>query len=334
MIEYLVSIATVGVLYSLIALALNVRWGWAGELDLAIFAFVAIGAYTDAVMTLPPSQLPPPDGYILGLNLPWPVGVLGAMVVSGVLAAMVGAVALRKLRGDYFAITTVATAFIIAAVISQDTPLFNGFNGVYGLSEPFNSVLHLGGNAYPVFYLGLCVVALVIVYLVLERLRTSPFGRTLRAIRENETAAAAFARNVYVEKLKAYVIGGVVAGLAGSLLAHFLSAFNPASWQPEETFLLYAAIFVGGSGNTRGVIIGAFFIFVAIQEVTRFLPPIPNHPDAASAVRAILIGSLIIVVLRWRPRGLVPEPRPRDIPASPSNTATPTLPRRLGRGRR
>lgn len=327
MIQYIASVLTIGSVFCIFALALNVRYGWMGELDISLFAFVAIGAYVSAVTTLPPSALPPPDHYILGLHLPFLVGVLFAMIVCGLLSALVGAVALRSLRGDYFAITTVATTLIIYAVISQNTYIFDGFAGLYGLPQPFNSVLNLDPDIYALFYLGMCLVTLAGVYLFLERLYRSPFGRALRSGREDERAAAAFGRDVYFLKLKAYVIGGVIAGMGGAFLAHYLSAFNPYAWDTAEVFLLYAALFVGGAGNQRGVLMGTFFVAVLIQEATRYLPPIPGHPEAESAIRFILIGLLIIGVLRFRPQGILPEPRAKD-PALPQ--PPPSSPDRLG----
>lgn len=327
MIDYLVGVITLGSILSILCLGLNVRWGWAGELDLSFYAFVAIGAYMYSVITLPASTLPPPNTYILGLSMPFIVGVLGAMIASGLMSLVVGMIALRKLRGDYFAIVTVATSLIIYTVISQDFSLFNGFNGVFGLDQPFNSVLNLDSTQYSYFLLGLCIICLIGTYLVLELLYNSPFGRTLRAIREDETAAAAFGRNIYLDKLKAFVIGGMVAGLGGSLLAVYLTAFNPASWSSFETFLLYSAIIVGGSANSRGVVLGTFVTLVLITEATRFLPDIPGHADAVSAVRNMCIGALIIVALRWRPQGLLPERRPRDV-ARESSRWTSLLSRR------
>ena len=141
MIPYISSVLTLGTIFCILALALNVRYGWTGELDISLFAYVAIGAYISGVTTLPPSKLPPPDHYILGLSQPFLVGVVLAMVVCGMLSLLVGSIALRSLRGDHFAITTVATTLIIYAVISQVTYVFNGFEGLYGLPQPFNQVL-------------------------------------------------------------------------------------------------------------------------------------------------------------------------------------------------
>lgn len=312
MIDYIVGVITLGAILAILCLGLNVRWGWAGELDLSYYAFVAIGAYMYSVLTLPPSNLPPPNTYILGLRWSFVPAVLGAMVVTGVASLLVGLVALRKLRGDYFAIVTVATSLIIYTVISQDFSLFNGYNGVFGVQQPFNSLLKLNAAQYSYFLLGLCLVALLGTYFVLELLYNSPFGRTLRAIREDETAAAAFGRNVYLDKLKAFVVGGVVAGFGGAMLAVYLTAFNPASWSSFETFLLYSAIIVGGSANSRGVVLGTAVTLVLITEATRFLPQIGGNADALPAIRNICIGLLIILALRFRPQGILPERRPRD----------------------
>lgn len=314
MIAYIVGVITLGVIISIFCLGLNVRYGWAGEFDLAYYAFIALGAYMYIVIVLPRNTLPPPNAYILGWSMPFVVGMLGAVIVSAIGSLLVGAVALRKLRADYFAIVTVATSLIAYTVISQDFGLFNGYNGVFGVPPPLNGILNLDPTTYSYLLLGICLVGLGIVYVLLELLYRSPFGRTLRAIREDETAAAAFGRNVYVAKLKAYVIGGMVAGFGGSLLAIYLTAFNPASWSSFETFLLYAAVILGGTANSRGVVVGTFVTLVGITEGTRFLPTIPGHADAAAALRNITIGALILIVLRFRPQGLLPEPRDRDAP--------------------
>ncbi len=312
MIDYLVSVATEGVIFAIFVLGLNVPWGWAGDLDIAYYTFIAVGAYTDAVLTLPNASARPGISYILGLNLPFVVGVLAAIVVSGLCALLVGAVALRRLRGDYFSITTLATALIALSFVSLEDWIVGGYTGVYGLRQPFNRLLHLGPHVYPVFFLGFCLAVAVAVYLVLEMLYRSPFGRTLRSVREDEVAAAAFGRNVYGLKLRAYVIGGMVAGLGGALFVHFLGAFNTSAWQPFETLFLYAAIFMGGMGNNRGVVLGVFLSLVIINEITRFLPLVPGNPYSAPAIREIMVGVLILAVLRWRPQGLLPEPRSVD----------------------
>ncbi|HKV45702.1 MAG TPA: branched-chain amino acid ABC transporter permease [bacterium] len=310
MIQYIASIATEGAVFSIMALGLNVIWGWAGDFDIAFYGYVAIGVYMAMVTTI--GRLPPPDQYIFGWHLPFLLALLVATVSAALLALLVGAVALRKLRATYYAITTLSAVLMLQIFIGNYTPLFNGYNGLYGMDQPFNGVLNLSPEVYPFFFLAFCVAVLLIVYFILERLSTSPFGRALRAIREEERAAAAFGRNIYALKLKAYVIGAAVGGLGGGLFAAYLGAFNPTAWSPIETLLLYAAIFVGGSGNTRGVILGVFLVSVLFQEITRFLPSVGGNASFAPAVRMILVGAMILVTMRYRIQGLLPEPRSKD----------------------
>jgi ABC-type branched-subunit amino acid transport system ATPase component/ABC-type branched-subunit amino acid transport system permease subunit len=311
MTQYIIGLATTGVIFSVITLALNVRWGWAGEFDIALFAFVAIGAYVYSVLTLGPNTFPPPSGYILGLRAPFLVGVIAAVVVAGLASAVVGAVALRKLRDDYFGITTLAFALILALVIGQYTPLFDGYEGLFGMPQPLFTAQPFGPDGG--YYLGICLIALVITFLVLHRLFKSPFGRAVRSVREDDTASLAFGRNVYLLKLKAYILGGCVAGLGGALLAAYITAFNPYGWTPQETFLIYAALFIGGTGNALGAVIGTFFVEVAVQEITRYVPQIGNNASSGDAIRLVLIGLMIVGILWWRPRGVLPEQRGLDL---------------------
>lgn len=312
MIEYVVSTATLGIIWCLFTYSVNVTWGWTGQLSLAPFLFIAVGAYAYGVVVGPPPSAGPSVQWILGLQLPFVFGLLAAVVAAGVCGFVLGGIALRRLRDDYFAITTVVATLSVYAFIAQFVPLFNGYTGVYGIPQPLSSTLNLSASDYSFVFLAICAVILAAVYIAMERIFRSPYGRLLRAVREDETAAAAFGRNVYRVKLKAFVIGAVVAGLGGALLAAFLQAFNPYAWNAAETFLIYAAIFVGGSGNNRGVLLGTFFIAVVVQEVTRLFVIIPGHPDAAAALRYLIVGVLIIAVLWLRPQGLLPEPRDRD----------------------
>jgi branched-chain amino acid transport system permease protein len=305
LISYLISLLTEGAIFAVMALGLNVIWGWAGDFDIAYYGYVAIGVYMAFVMTI--GHPTPPVEYILQWSLPWAAAVPLIMASTALVALAVGAVALRKVRMVYFAITTLSTVSVLQIIIGNYTPLFNGFNGVYGLRQPFNRWLNLGPDAYTYFFAGFCCAVLVAVYLVLERLSASPFGLALRACREDERAAEAFGRNTYALKLKAYVLGGAIAGLGGSLFAGYLGAFNYSAWAPIEALILYSAIFVGGSGNPRGVIFGVFVAIVMFQESTRFLPNLPGHPNFASALREVLVGVLILVALRFRPQGLFPE---------------------------
>jgi branched-chain amino acid transport system permease protein len=306
-IDYFVSVLTVGCIGSIIALGLNVRWGWAGDFDLSYYAFVAVGAYLGGVMVLGPSPHLVDQNWVLGLNQNFLVGLLVAAVSSIAVSIAVGAVALRQLRSDYFAIVTLAFALIAAAVISVQDNLFNGQSGIYTLPQPLSDRFDYFSYGY--FYLGLVAVFLIGIYAILNLIYRSPFGRTLRIVREDEVAAAAFGRNVYRAKLKAFAIGGGVAGLGGFIFATYLTAWDPATWSPFEAILLYTAIFLGGQANSRGVIVGVFVALVALPETTRFLPNIPGHPNLYPELHNVMQMLLLLAVLRWRPQGILPEIR-------------------------
>jgi branched-chain amino acid transport system permease protein len=307
MFEYLVSVGTLAAITAVIAIGLNARWGLSGQLDLGYYIYVALGAYIDGVLTLPPAHTQPDVSYILGLHLPFLAGFLGAGLGTGLVSLAVGSVALKSLRGDYFAIVTVAATIIGYTVISQYKPLFNGYNGLYGASQPFASALNLTPQGYQAFYFGLCVVVLVAIFVVAELLRRSPFGLAVKAVREDETAASAFGKHTYQLRLKAYVIGGVIGGLGGSLFMHYITAFNPASWSPLETFLLYGALLVGGTANNLGAVVGALLALIAFPQLTQLIPALGSNSNAGPAIQNMVVGLFIIGVLRFRAAGLLPE---------------------------
>lgn len=305
--EYLVSVLTLGAATAVIVLGLNVRWGLSGQLDLGFYLMVAVGAYIDGVVTLGPSAGQQAETYILGWHLPFLVAILIAAAVCALLSLIVGSVALRKVRGDGYAIVTVATTIIGYAFISQYAPLFNGYNGIYGVPRPFAGILRLSPQGSSNFYLVIEVAVLITVFVLMELVRRSPFGRAVKAVREDEVAAAAFGKNVYALRLKAYVLGGAVAGVGGSLLMTYISAFNPASWSAIETFLLYGALIVGGTGNNTGAVLGSFVVLIGIPQLAQLLPVVGSDANALPAIENILIGLLIIAALRFRPAGILPE---------------------------
>ncbi len=322
MIDYLVAVLTTVSIFAILALGLNVQWGWAGMLNLTYISFMATGAYVSAGFTLGPPVYANQQHYLLSLHMPFLVGAAAGTIVAGLLGLVVGAIALRRLRSDYFAIVTLSIGLVIYQIVAQNRGLFGGQVGLFGIPAPFYDALNLDPITYTYFYLGLAVAVLVAVFFFTRHLYRSPFGRTLRAIREDETAAKAFARNVFWFKLRAFVVGCMIAGLGGALLSHFIGAFNPAGWTPGETFILYVALFVGGTGNNLGAIVGVILIIGLLSESTRFLPQVPGNPDASQALRGVIGGILIILVLRFRPQGLLPEPR--DIDRPPASRSTPS----------
>ncbi|MGH9101748.1 MAG: branched-chain amino acid ABC transporter permease [Acidimicrobiales bacterium] len=312
---YVLSVLTSVVVYMIAGLGLNVEYGWGGLLNITYITFVAIGAYVSATLTLGPASALPAGSqvqYILGFHLPWILGVIGGMVAAGLLGLVVGVITLRKLRADYFAIGTLAVGLILYTIIGQDRTIFNAQEGLYNVPRPLSSALNWGLNGYDIMLFALCVAFLIGVYILCELLYRSPFGRAARSTRQDEIASAAFGKNAFTLQLKLFVVGSALGGLAGALLVTYAQAYNPAAWQATETFFIFVAIFIGGTSNNRGVLVGIFVVEGLITEATRYLPQIPNHPDAIPSGRQILIGVLIVVILRFRPQGVFPEPTDRD----------------------
>jgi branched-chain amino acid transport system permease protein len=302
---YWVSVFTEAGIFAIIALGLDMVWGWCGDFDLAFYGYLALGSYLTFVLAI--GRPTPPVEYIIGWRLPYPLAVLLAVLVVVAVAAVIGAIALRNLREIYFAVTTLSAVSALYLVVQNYTPLFNGFNGVYGLINPGQTLLNLTYNGYRIVFFVVVLVILFLVYLLVQRLSRSPFGRMLRAVREDERAAAAYGRRVFFVKYRAYLVGAALAGLAGGLLSVFISAFNPSAWTPVELLVLYASILVGGRGNPRGVIVGVFVVYVGFIELTRYLPSPASRPDFGPAMRQVLIGLLIILMLKFRPEGIFAE---------------------------
>ena len=327
MTAYLVSVDTVGAITAILCLGVNVSWGWVGQLDLAFYVYVALGAYFASVLQLPHAK--PQQGlnygYILGLRWPFLLGVIGASAAGAVASGIVGYLALRRIRADYIAIITVVTALMATAVLGQDSAIFGGQLGLYGLGEPFNSWLKLGLTGYSFFYMGLTLVCLAGTYGVVQLLYRSPFGRSLRAVREQDTAAAAFGRNLFSLRLRAYVVGGTIGAFGGALFVNYLTAWNPSSWSIFEVVLILSGVVVGGRGNALGVIVGSALVLSALPEITRLIPVFGGGSSAGPAIAALVSALLIIVVLRFRPLGLIPERRTtaRAVPVAPGDPHLP-----------
>jgi branched-chain amino acid transport system permease protein len=311
MLDYLVVVLTLVAIFAIMSLSFNIQWGYAGLVNLSSITFVGVGASISAVVTLPPSP-GGGDTYILGLQLPFLVAVGAAMLSSALLSLAIGVVALSRVRAHYFAIVTFCIAEIVHQIVGAETGLFNGFYGLYGIPQPFVAVIPGGPTVYTYFYLGLAILALVISFWFAERLRRSPFGRVLRAIREDENAVRAFGRNVFHLQLKAFVLGATLAGLAGALLAHYIGAFDPGGWTASETLLIFACVFLGGSGNNFGAVLGTVLILGLFVEGTRLIPTVLITNAQQGALQSAIIGALLILVLRFRPAGLLPERVPRD----------------------
>jgi branched-chain amino acid transport system permease protein len=288
--------------FAVIVLGLNLQWGYTGLFNVGVAGFVAIGAYTSALLTTPEAA-----GRVGGFGWPVLAGCLAAMATSGLAGLVVGTAALR-LRHDYLAITTFGIAVVVQLVALNAQWLTGGPFGVQFIPKPWQGTLG-SGVTWNLAYLALVGGTLLLLYLGLERLVRSPWGRVLRAIREDEDAAASLGKSAFRFRLQSFVIGSMLMGLGGALYAHFVGYIAPEDFLPILTFQLWAMLIVGGSGNNRGAILGAYLVwgFWALSGgLLRNIVPQAEQARAA-ALQVVLIGVLIALMLLWRPRGLMGE---------------------------
>src|SRR5438270_239396 len=214
----------------------------------------------------------------------------------------------RRLRSDYQAIALLGSSVIANTMITNVRPFLNGAAGLSLVPPPLGDLVNANSAGYQWLYVGLTALGCGVVLAAATRIVESPFGRTLRAMREREPAAAALGKNLVMLKMVMFIAGGVIAGLSGAVLVGFIGVWAPATWLYPETIVIFAALIVGGRGNNLGALLGALLVPVGFEEVTRFLPQV-GPPGLIPAMQWVAIGLLIIGFLWFRPRGTLPERR-------------------------
>ena len=289
-------------IFAIMVLGLNLQWGHTGLFNVGVAGFVAIGAYASALLTTPDVA-----GRVGGFGLPVVLGWIGAMLMSGLAGLVVGLATLR-LRHDYLAITTFGIAVTVQLLALNAQWLTGGAFGVQFIPKPMQGWLGTG-LVWTLGFLAVVALLLVAVYVALERLVRSPWGRVLRAIREDEDAAASLGKHAFKFRLQSFIIGSMLMGLGGAVYAHFVGYIAPEDFLPILTFQIWAMLIVGGSGNNRGALLGAYLVwgFWAVSGgLLRGLVPQAEQARAAS-LQVVLIGVLIALMLVLRPRGLLGE---------------------------
>ena len=288
--------------YGIICLGLNVQWGQTGLFNVGIAGFVAIGAYTSALLTTPDAE-----ARLGGFGLPIWVGWLAAPLAAGLAGAVIGAITLR-LRADYLAITTFGIAIAIQLVALNAEGLTGGPFGIGFIPRPFNSLAETP-IAFNLANLALVGAMTAAVYIALERLVRSPWGRVLRAIREDETAAISLGKDANWFRLQAFALGCAIMGLAGAIQAHFIGFIAPENYLSAITFQVWAMLIIGGSGNNRGALLGALLVWglwsVTGAALGALVPA--EHQARAAALQIVIIGAVLAAVLVMQPRGLLGE---------------------------
>lgn len=295
---------TMALTYAIICLGLNVQWGQTGLFNVGVSGFVAIGAYVSALLTTPDD----PNRFG-GFGLPIAAGCAGGALGTSAVSLLIGALTIR-LRADYLAIATFGVAVVVQLCALNLQSVTGGPFGIGFIPRPFAQA---AGD--PLLF-GLCnlgVVAILVgtLYLVLERLTRSPWGRVLRAIREDEAAAMALGKNAVKFRLQAFAIGGGMMGLAGAVQAHFIGFIAPDNYMPILTFQVWAMLIVGGAGNNRGAILGAVLVWGiwagSAGAVSALFPP--GQQARGAALQIVMIGVALCAILLLRPRGVLGEER-------------------------
>ncbi len=295
---------------------LNIQFGYTGILNFAFIVFMALGAYVTGVFSLPKANDISGQTYVLGLSWPFPITLLMGGLASAAFGLIVGLIALKRLRSDYMAVVTVAVGVITYDFVGNSTGLFNGWDGLGGVPSPLQNTLSISYTNYQFFFVLLAGVVMVIMWWLAQRIYNSPYGRTLRSIREDMDVSESFGKNTFKYRMSAMVIGCFYAGIAGGLLIEYITAINPSGWTTGETFVIWTALLIGGTGNNWGAALGALLVPVLFQEVTRFLPQFSSNPQLIPAMRNIIVGTMLILVLWFRPQGIIPEKKARffDLP--------------------
>ncbi|HEV2282138.1 MAG TPA: branched-chain amino acid ABC transporter ATP-binding protein/permease [bacterium] len=288
-------------------IALNLQFGVSGLVNFGFIIFQAAGAYAAAVMSMPPAA-GTFQQYVGGWGLPFPLPWLGGAAAGGLLAIPVGLVVLRRLRTDYQAIALLVISVIANTVITNARSFLNGAAGLALVPPPLAGVINTKTIGYQWLYVALTVLGCALVFVAAQRIVYSPYGRTLRAMRERELAAGALGKNIVLLKMIMFVVGGVIAGLSGAILVGYIGVWAPDTWLYPETIVLFAALIVGGRGNNLGAVLGALLVPVAFEEATRFIPQF-GPPGFIPAMQRVAIGLLIVGFLWFRPSGTLPERR-------------------------
>jgi branched-chain amino acid transport system permease protein len=290
---------TTALIFAIISLGLNLQWGLTGLFNVGVAGFVAIGAYTSALMTTPEDA-----ARLGGFDLPIVIGWMGAMVVAGLAAALTGFATLR-LKSDYLAITTFGVAVVVQLIALNAQSLTGGAFGIGFIPRPFAELAET-----PLYFnlANLAVVSAVtlVAYLALQHLSNSPWGRVLKALREDERAAISLGKSARYYRVQAFAVGGALMGLAGAVQAHFIGFIAPDNYIPMLTFQVWVMLIVGGSGSNLGAVVGSVLvwaIWAGSGALVSSLAPADQQARAA-ALQITAIGVMLCVILLIRPNGL------------------------------
>jgi len=282
--EYILHILVMIGIYTVLAVSLDLLAGHTGLLSIAHAAFYGLGSYTSALLAV-------------HFGAPFFASVLAGMAVAALVSLIVSLPSLR-LRDDYFVIATFGFQMILFSIFNNWMDLTRGPLGIPGIPQP--TILSWTLQSH-VGFVGLSTIFAAIAYIVVSRLSTSPLGRVLRAIREDEVFVQAMGKNILRFKVTVFAISAALAASAGSLYAHYITYIDPTSFTVMESILVISMVIIGGAASPWGPVIGAV-VLVTLPEALRFLG-LPS--GVAANLRQIIYGFLLVLMMMFRPQGLM-----------------------------
>lgn len=284
--DYLINISILFSIYAMLALSLNLLVGYGGLLSISHAAFYGIGAYTTAILLTKTNF-----GFFSSV-------ILGALL-AGIVSLLIGLV-LSKFKGDYYALVSLGFNIIIFSIFLNWQSLTKGPFGIAGIPKP--ELLGIDFNDHFSFFV-LVLIFLALIYFISSFIINSSFGRVLKAIREDEIAISVFGYNTFYFKLIIFIISAMMASIAGSLYAVYISFVDPSSFQVTESVFILAIIILGGLANLRGSILGALFL-ILLPEILRFI----GFPlEIAAQMRQVVYGLILVLLMIYKPQGLIGE---------------------------
>lgn len=285
--EYILHIIIMLSIYVILVLSANLPVGMANMLTMCQAAFYGIGAYIGTF-------------FLMQFNLPFIALAAIVMVATGLFSLLVSFASV-KLKDDYFILATLGFQMIVYTILYNWTDVTRGPYGIPGIpSIKLFGVLSLSSVWG---YAALAIVLAVLVALLFNVIKRSPYGRVLKAMRRDEQAVKALGRNTVMFKVQTFFLSAAFSGLAGAIYASYVSYIDPTSFTLDESIFIITALFIGGLGNIKGPILGAVFVII-LPEILRFV----GMPDAIAAnMRQIIYGLALVIIMFVRPQGLLGE---------------------------
>jgi branched-chain amino acid transport system permease protein len=276
-------------IFAIVALSLNLEYGFTGLGNFGKVAFFLIGAYTYALL--------------IEAGLPFILCLIIAALLSGLIGSLISLPALR-LREDYLAIVTLAFAEIIRIVVKAEHWIAHG---VWGITVP--AAIYWPEASFRmtiVAHIGLVFLCLLVCFILVQLVTNSPYGRIIRAIREDEIAAATLGKSRLKYKAQVFMMGSALAGLGGALFAQYVGFIEPYMFMPMVTFTVWIMVLLGGPANNWGMLLGAALVEL-FERGTKMIKDYLLVPVDPNNLQYILLGLLIIFILLYRPGGILKE---------------------------